>query len=254
MEFDFLLTPANLGLLFFITFAAYYIKGLTGFGPALIVVPFFTALAGVRYALPASALFDALAGALLLIPIFKKINWKFCLPLMLAMGVGSFIGANVLFLIPQTALRTLIGIFILAFGSYLWLSPQESGRQKMITEPGNRVRAGGITVGFLGGISGGMVGMSGPILVVYLKYLFSKDFFRTQLIAIFLIENLVRLSIYFQRGLLDFRQARFLLACLPALLLGLWLGNLSQLRISERVFNQVVATILILVSLKIILL
>ncbi len=116
----------------------------------------------------------------------------------------------------------------------------------------DRILPGAVAAGFLGGISGGMVGMSGPILVIYLKYHFSKDFFRTQLIAIFLIENIVRLFIYFKGGLLDLQESKFLFACLPALLIGLWIGNTFHLHISESHFNRIVASILVLVSLKIV--
>lgn len=239
-------------LLIVVTLLAYTIKGLTGFGPALMIVPLFTAAVGAAYALPASALFDAIAGLLLLIPIYEKIDWRFSFPLMAAMALGSFIGAKTVFMMPLPIIEIFIGIFILSFGLYLWVG-RDNSRQRSDSEiRNNRFLTGAVAAGFLGGITGGMIGMSGPILVIFLKYHFPKEFFRTQLIAIFLIENIVRLFIYVDGGLINFHESKFLFLCLPALLVGLWIGNSLHLHISEKLFNRVVASILVLVSLKII--
>lgn len=243
----------ELNLLFLlipITLLAYSIKGLTGFGPALIIVPFFTAIIGVQYALPASAIFDAVAGLLLLITVYKKISWKFCLPLMLTMAIGSFIGANAVFWVPRGLIIILIGVSILSFAIYLWI--QQPRKQLKGNTENKKVLTGAAIAGFFGGISGGLIGMSGPILVVYLKYFFPKDFFRNQLIVIFLAENLVRTFIYYKGGLLGFQESKFLFLCLPVLILGLWIGNILHMHISEKLFNRVVSLILILVSIKII--
>jgi uncharacterized membrane protein YfcA len=237
-------------LLIPIILLAYSIKGLTGFGPALIIVPFFTAIIGVQYALPASALFDAIAGLLLLIAVYKKIYWKFCLPLMITMAVGSFIGANAVFWVSPDLISILIGIFIFIFAIYLWIEQPQNDLNR--NTENQKILTGAAIAGFFAGISGGLIGMSGPILVIYLKHFFSKDFFRNQLIVIFLAENLVRTSIYYKGGLLTFQESKFLFVCLPALILGLWIGNILHIRISEKLFNRVVSLILILVSVKII--
>jgi len=234
-----------------ITLVAYILKGLTGFGPALIVVPFFTVAVGVEYALPASAIFDAIAGFILLSTVYKQISWKFCIPLMIAMAVGSFIGANAVFGVSPALIRILIGSFIFLFGVYLWTEKGKSSHESIPDL--TTVSPGGAAAGFFGGISGGMIGMSGPIVAIYLKYFFQKDFFRSQLIAIFLVENIVRTFIYIKGGLINFQNVNLLLYCLPALLIGLWLGHKLHLQISERLFNRVVSVILISVSVKLVL-
>jgi uncharacterized membrane protein YfcA len=231
-----------------ITIVAYTLKGLTGFGPALIVVPFFTVAVGVKYALPASAIFDAISGLVLLPTVYKQISWKFCIPLMVAMAIGSFIGANLIFAISPHLIRNFIGGFIFLFGGYLWIEQWKSldRRHNKVTT----ASPGSVAAGLAGGVSGGMIGMSGPILVIYLKYFFQKDFFRSQLIAIFLAENVVRIAVYLRGGLLDLKSVTLLMYCLPAMLAGLWIGNKLHFQISERAFNRIVSIILILVSTK----
>lgn len=243
----------TMAALLLITFLAYFVKGLAGFGPALLVVPFFTLLAGVELALPASAFFDVLAGSLLLFQIYRQIDWKFCLPLMLAMGSGSFLGAELVFYLPLEGIRFAMGIFIFLFALFLGLK-KNPARNDSAMLPENRFsrrRLYGVGAGFLGGVFGGLIGMSGPPLIMYMKQAYPKDFFRTQLIVVFMVENLVRLAVYQRNRLFAVEDSAILLLCLLPLLIGLWLGARLHLRISETHFNRFIALVLIGVSIKI---
>ena len=239
--------------LLLITFLAYFIKGLAGFGPALIIVPFFTLLAGMELALPASALFDVLAGTLLLFQVYREIEWRFCLPLMLAMGMGSFAGAQLIFHLPLELVRLGMGIFILFFALFLWFTAGRSNTPVITAaESGfNKRHFYGMAAGFTGGVFGGLIGISGPPLIMYMKQVYRKNFFRTQLIVVFMVENLVRLWVYQQNRLFSIEDGVALLFCLPPLLGGLWLGSRLHLQISETYFNRFIAVILMGVSLKI---
>lgn len=160
-------------ILFVVTFAAYFIKGFSGFGPALLIVPFFTLFAGAPVALTASALLDALAGLVLLREIRKKIDWKFTLPIIAAISVGSFLGARLIFALPLPLLKRLIGLFLGIFILYLLWNPE---KRHPVSE--KRLWPVTLLVSLLSGMSGGLVGMSGPPLVAYLKFRFPKDYFR----------------------------------------------------------------------------
>jgi uncharacterized membrane protein YfcA len=241
--------------LFAITFAAYFVKGLTGFGPALIIIPFFTLLLGAEFALPALALFDLVAGIILFVSVYKKINWQFCLPLLIFIGLGSFVGANMVLAIPLPLITYLIGIIIFCFAIYLLFVENSYGESEQSDNPTFRIKrtAGASLMAFSGGVLGGLAGISGPPLIIYLKKYFSKSFFRTQLIVIFLFENMVKLLVYYKGGWVQLPQLKIVFLNIPVLLLGLGLGSVLHFRISDRLFNRVVAVILILISLKIIL-
>ncbi|MEJ2636862.1 MAG: sulfite exporter TauE/SafE family protein [Calditrichia bacterium] len=235
-------------ILFLVTIVAYFIKGLSGFGPAMVVVPMFTLFAGAPLALTASALLDAVSGIILIFSVWRKIDWRFVLPIIVAISLGSFFGAQLVFIIPLNALRKIIGIFLSLFIIYLLINPNsDNGAGKKRPSPWYTSLAG-----LLSGITGGLVGMSGPPLVSFMKYHFPKDFFRTQLIAIFLIEKFVRLAVYSNRQLLPLHQWPHLLIYIPFLLIGLWIGNHFHARISEKHFNRAVAVILIFPAVKLI--
>ena len=146
-----------------------------------------------------------------------------------------------------------MGIFILLFALFLVLkkNPVKNEEAAPAENRFSKRHLYGVGAGFLGGIFGGLIGMSGPPLIMYMKQAYRKDFFRTQLIVVFMVENLVRLVVYQRNQLFAFKDSTILLFCLLPLLIGLWLGAKLHLRISEIYFNRFIALILIGVSIKI---
>ncbi len=234
-------------ILLVVTFAAYFIKGFSGFGPALLIVPFFTLFAGAPVALTASALLDALAGLVLLREIRKKIDWKFTLTIIAAIYVGSFLGARLIFALPLPLLKRLIGLFLGIFILYLLWNPEKRHR---VSE--NRLWPVTLLVSLLSGMSGGLVGMSGPPLVAYLKFRFPKDYFRTQLIVVFFFEKLIRLFVYHTYRLIPAQEWSELIRFVPVLLAGLWVGSRYHTRIGEEKFTRIVALLLFIPAIKLI--
>jgi len=232
-------------LLFLVTIAAYFIKGLSGFGPALLVVPLFTLLAGAPFALMTSAVLDLLAGAFLLRGVWKEIDWHFVLPVVVSISAGSFMGAQLVFMVPLVLLRRGIGIILALFIIYLLISPEPQQAEERHPPQFHLW-----IVGLVSGLCGGLVGMSGPPLVAYMKYNFRKDFFRAQLIVIYLVENFVRLLVYGNRQLLPSAEWTRLSLLIPFMLAGLWLGTRFHSRISEKQFARAVAFILIIPAVK----
>jgi len=185
--------------------------------------------------------------------IYRRIDWKFCFPLMLAMGSGSFLGAQLVFYLPIEGIRLTMGVFIFLFALFLGLKKNQPKTDVTVSAEDRfpRRHLYGIGAGFLGGMFGGLIGMSGPPLIMYMKQVYPKDFFRTQLIVVFMVENAVRLTVYQQNQLFAVEDSAILLLCLLPLLIGLWLGAQLHLRISETYFNRFIALILIGVSVKI---
>jgi len=53
-------------------FLAYFLKGFSGFGPALILIPMLSVTIDPETAITAAAFFDAIAGIILFIHVRKK--------------------------------------------------------------------------------------------------------------------------------------------------------------------------------------
>ena len=73
-------------------FAAYFIKGFSGFGPALLIIPTFTLLYDPYLALSYSGIFDFIAGISLIGTVYKSINWKIVLPITFFLLLGAYLG------------------------------------------------------------------------------------------------------------------------------------------------------------------
>jgi uncharacterized membrane protein YfcA len=228
-----------LGLL--IILIAYFVKGLSGFGPALIIVPFFTLLYDPSSALVLAAVFDFFAGAVLLLTVRKAIDWGFVFSIFIALALGTLLGSFLPGMIPALLLKKIIGGVILVFS--LLILFQQNGRAVVLIRRRPWLK---FTAGFLSGFLGGMVSMSGPPLVIYMKMTYAKTFFRTQLIGVFLLGTAWRSLLFLWHGLpLNIPIDRLILFFF-VMLLALALGNRVHLHVREITFNKIIALILLI--------
>ncbi len=222
----------------FIILSAYFLKGLSGFGPALIMIPFLTIVYDPVTAIVVTTMLDFLAGIALIPQIRKEISWSFVIPIIITMAIGATIGAYLLGQLPTNIIRQIMGISIGLFALYIFFLKESD-------TPANK-KAGLLKypVGIVSGLFGGLLGISGPPLVIYMKLSFAKAFFRTQLIAIFLFGAGWRLVLY-QLNHLELNLNWYvLLLFIITMILGVYIGNKIHFKISETLFTRIVAIII----------
>ena len=223
-----------------ITFVAYFVKGFSGFGPALILIPSFTLLYNPVTAIAYSTIFDAIAGILLLVLVIKNIDWKFILPIILLMFAGAYFGVMFITRIPVQTLKLLIGIVLVLFIIILL-----SEREDRFTFVKNTQKSFVYGMAFLAGFIGGITGITGPILVIIFKLKFEREAFRSQLIAIFTMGALWRLYLYYSHQLIPEFKAEFIYMVI-IVLIALGIGHLFQNNMDEKRFNRYISFILII--------
>ncbi len=229
-------------------FAAFFIKGFSGFGTALLLVPLFTMLFGPKSALPTTALFDMIAGLVLIISVWRQIQWSFVLKTTIALFIGAFIGVLFLSIIPHSILSKIIGFGLLSFIIVL-LMQKNNG----LEVEKHSISNWHYFIAGLSGFTGGLIGVSGPVLAVYMKVRHNKDFFRTQLIAVFFFGSMWRLLLFYWHGFhiaFGVEQSAVLVIILLA---GLWVGQHVNLKVNEVAFNRVIAVILLIPAAKLLL-
>lgn len=230
-----------------VVLSAYFVKGFSGFGPALILVPALTPLYGPETAISASTYFDLIAGLILLSTVRKEIDWKFVIPVTLLVITGAYFGAKLLKVMPVEILIKTIGISLLFFIIILLWQNKENGK---VQTSSAKHRIISLPIAFLAGFSGGIVGITGPLLIIYMKLNFEKSYFRTQLIAIFMLAALGRFFLYYMNEI-DFNLERSTLLYLTVvLIIGLWLGQHLHHQVNEKNFNRIIAIILLLPTLN----
>lgn len=231
-------------------FTAYFIKGFSGFGPALILIPSLTLLFNAETAISASTYFDIIGGIILFISVRKTIDWKFVIPITLLLFIGAYFGANLLKTISIQLLEKIIGYGLILFSLILIL--QTDNEDKPVKQS-NLKRIISLPFALIAGFSGGMIGITGPLLVIYMKLNYDKDYFRDQLIAIFAFGAIWRFGLYRMHGI-HFEMNMIVIIVLTIfMLIGMWLGQYLQLKVDEKNFTRIIALILLIPAISLLL-
>ncbi len=245
MQFG-IFSPVDFTIAFAIVFVAFVVRGSLGFGSGLISVSLLLFILPVTVAVPIVYIIDTLGSLVLGTYDFKQIDWKELPWLWPATIIGLAIGAWILHVLPAQHVTALLGLFILAYVTYAY-----------IVKPGSlpRVRRPwGAPLGLLGGTMGSLYGGGGPAIVAYLqmRHLDKRGFRATfQLIAV--TDGLVRGCFYTGLGLLTWPTLLSGLWLVPAMAMGLWVGNRIHFHLDVRRFQYATLALLALTGLKLLL-
>jgi uncharacterized membrane protein YfcA len=234
-------------LIFIICLPAYFLKGLSGFGPGLLFVPAVGLLFGPRIALVSSAFVDSLVGLGMLLSLqYAQEDWVLIGKMVGFMAMGSVVGSSLAGYAPAAVVLGLIGLFVVVSGVSFVVFDRPLPPRWL------RGRAMKLwSVCLLGGVTGGLVGISAPLIIPVLRPTMDKSCFRRILVAFFLCEGALRLFIYRLVGMWSMDVFRIAVVASPAVIVGLLIGYRAHVNITERRFNLVVGIVLVLIALRI---
>lgn len=230
-----------------LAFVSQVVKGLTGFGSAIVFVSIGSLFYDPVRVIVLASLLDFVGGAYLsyLNPDFFQ-NKRYWVPIGLLMIVGAVIGGFALSLFPLELFEYLLGAAIVLISFWFLLGKSEYREPESPHELG---AADGF-VGLFSGFCGGFTGMGGPPLVAYLENKFDKDLFRAIVVPVFLMAASSRILTY---GLLGMIQTSNLwLYAFPPLgvLIGDSIGNHFFEDVNQEHFVIVVGIILMLSGIR----
>lgn len=159
-------------------------------------------------------------------------------PFVLGGLVGIPIGVRLLTLTDGSVLKMVLGVFLLVFGTYALVSP----RLHTIKAGG---RAADAAVGFIGGILGGVGGYSGVLPTIWTQLRgWPKEIARgVYQPYVIVIQSLTLAGIVWVT--MDRTGLVLLVAVLPPVLIGTWIGWQLYGRLNDLRFRQVLAILLI---------
>jgi len=224
-----------------IVILSFTIRGLTGFGSGLLMVPLMALFLDIKFIVPIGMILAILSGFFLLFTFQTKKWVRKDLLLMVISGaiVGTLLGVYFLTSYNSQILKKLLGIFISSYSLKMLFE-----RENKIKQIRNYV---GVIAGIFSGILGGMFGTGGPPIVIYLKKLnLGKQEFRSTLIFYFLITNSWQLANYFYAGLVNKDILKFTIYLIPAFILGSLLGTFLHIKLNQFIFNKIVAMVLLI--------
>ncbi|MHB1619594.1 MAG: sulfite exporter TauE/SafE family protein [Sulfuricella sp.] len=217
---------------------AYFIRGITGFGSGLIAVPLLAHFLPLQFVVPFVLVLDFTASIALGGKSREQIDWNELKPLLPFGAVGVMLGVALLIHMPREPLLVGLGIFVLIFGARTLLNIHGEN-------PISRLWA--IPAGLTGGTVGALFGTGGPPYIVYLSHrLKDKAKLRATFSGLFIFDGGLRLVSFLATGLL-LQDGMFtaLLAALPIMALGLYLGHRVHLGISSRQMLRLVGLLLV---------
>jgi uncharacterized protein len=231
--------PVELAALIAAAFVGSVIFGITGFGAALVTVPFATHFVPLPFALALFVLMD-LANA------FRvgfenpknavKAEWTRMVPMIL---VGTVTGVTLLVNLPRGAATLALGVFVLLFALYSLLRNPDT--QRIVSS------RWAWFAGLTGGITSTIFGAGGPPYAMYLSQRgLTKEQFRATLGLATLTSISIRTVAFLVTGiLLDPKVWLYAVFIVPAGLAGIWAASHLFRRMSREVPMRAVAFMLL---------
>ena len=215
---------------------AYLVRGIAGFGSALIAVPLLALMFPITVVVPLVVFLDFLGSLSQGVKNRSAIAWRELLPIFPFSFIGVMVALYMFQTVESAALVKGLGVFVLAFAVYQLLPLPEMRGSRWFAAP----------AGIFGGVLGTLFGTGGPFYVIYLTLRgLDKATFRPSFATNFLIEGVVRLSGYVMAGLMSPEWFDAFLLTFPAAAVALFVGGRIHTGIGQKSFKRIISVLLI---------
>ncbi len=214
-----------------IIFFASFVQGFSGFGFALVSIPFLTMCMDMKIAVP----LGAMCGLVVNIYLARGLSSHFNLKELARMFIGSLpgipVGAWILNSGSTGMLKVVLGVIVILF-SLLSLTS--------ILKKTSVDSKWGYLAGLFSGILGGAFNTNGPPVLIYF-YLkgWDKVKQKAMITGFFLAASSVIVVTHIASGLTTEYVFTFFLKMLPVVLIGIVVGNNLFRKVSTELFNNV---------------
>ncbi|MFC0408803.1 TSUP family transporter [Roseomonas elaeocarpi] len=215
-----------------------FVSGLAGFGLGLVALGFWLHAVTPAEATALVAFCSVLAQAQTLPAIWHAVEWRRVGPMLLAGLVGVPLGALLLTRLDMEVFRLGTGLFLIAFSGFLLLVRS----QPAIHWGGTAANA---AVGFVGGVMGGLAGLSGPAPTAWATLRGWSKHERRGVFQPFNLGILAAVALWnLLSGAATAELALLSAVALPGTFLGALAGAAAYRRLSDRRFHEVVLVLL----------
>ncbi len=209
------------------------VQGLSGFGAGLVLVSTLPWFLDISFVVPFAAVFSYLTVLAVAWRHWKEVRFRYALPLILGLFPGIPVGMAFLQGVDPLWATGALGLVLVAYTLWSLIANAESSAR---ISP-----KWGPVFGITGGILGGAFSSSGPPIVLYATL---QDWNKGETVgtlqAFFICQGALTISGFFYKGLVNAETLSWNLYLLPALLLGVWLGDKVHHRVNEGTFRRIV--------------
>ncbi|SMF46347.1 hypothetical protein SAMN06265365_11546 [Tistlia consotensis] len=229
------LDPHLLGACALIALAA-VVRGFSGFGAAMIVMPGLSLLYPPVETVVVFVMIDLAANLQLLPPAVRDADWRRVVPMAIGATLCLPLGWQIIVAVDPAAMRRAIAVVVLLLVVALvagWRWPRPIGRGLSFA------------TGCVSGLLAGSTGMAGPpVILMLMSTPGTVAQVRGALILFFFWVGAVFLAIFAWTGRLDATALLRAAVLLPVYLAGIWAGSHLFRRGGERHFRRAALTIL----------
>ena len=223
-------------LLAAMTFGAAYIRGLTGFGMAIILVPLLGIIVTPGEAVVIGILLQVLIGPVGLKVIYADAHRPSALAIAAFAVAATPVGILLLKITPPDVARLMIAA--IAIGAFMLVLLPQRGALR----PGPKETA---VTGLMSGILTGFAAMPGPPVVpYYLRQPIPPKEARASMMLVFFATAIAGTISAFALGIANGRLFILSLILFPAVLAGNWLGGKSFGKVPAHLWRSFVAGVL----------
>jgi uncharacterized membrane protein YfcA len=171
--------------------------------------------------------------------LWHTMQWRQCFPYLIGGFAGIPVGAELLRSFDAHIFAAGFGFFLICYSLYMLLRPH------LIVRGGGRFVE--VAAGFAGGITGGATAFPGAIPTVWCSLRGLSKLEQRGIVQPFILLMQIATLVYFSKlGILASATLTTYLWCLPAVVLGTWLGLQLFSRIDDKRFRQVVLLFLLI--------
>jgi len=226
-----------------ILLAAYFIRGITGFGSGLVAVPLLALFLPLKFVVPLVLLLDFTASLVLGGFHFQRVKWGE-VGVLIPFGIaGVLLGTKLLVSLPPEPMLFALAAFVLVFAV-----------RSVFNIRGDRPvsRGWAVPAALTGGTVGALFGTGGPPYVIYLTHrIHDKGNLRATLSALFFVDGLARIASFLVAGLLMSAEVWIAyMASLPLMLGALYLGGRAHVGLSQAQMTRLVGGLLLVSGLS----
>ena len=217
-----------------------FVTGLAGFGTALVASGLWFHALPATMVPPLVALSSVAAQIVGLMTVRKAFDWSRASPYLMGGAIGVPLGVAALAAASPLVLRTSVGALLIVYAAYQLFRR----RNHNIASWGGK--SADSVIGVAGGILGGFAGLSGPLPLIWLQLRGGKPDSQR---AVYQPFNLIVLTLasfgMAVSGQITARTVWISFLCLPATLVGAWIGARVYVGISAQTFQKVVLLLLL---------
>ncbi len=219
-----------------------FIRGFSGFGSAMIIIPVLSLVFGTHAAATVAIVTETLASAGLIPGAIRKAEWRSVAPMAMAGIIMVPVGAYALAQVEPILISRVVSIIVMIV-AVLMLAGWQFASKPMLS----KILGAGAISGALTGIGG----MGGPPVVLYFlsRNTDQVDVGRANCIAHLSLVQVIALGIYVYGGLMTGESLRLSLWLTLPFCLGVFLGSYGFKGVDSTFYRNVVLSFLLIVGL-----